>query len=331
MTQTLPEAITEFSPALPVAVAFSGGADSTALMLACHQKWPGQVAAIHIHHGLQAAADGFQSHCEKVCAQLAMPLVVRRVNGHAATGQSPEDAARSARYRAFAELALEGWPACSHGSVQPAFAQPRTLALAQHADDQVETVVLALSRGAGLPGLAAMPKRWLRSGIEFHRPLLGVSASDIREWLRLQSIGFVEDPSNSDLRFTRNQIRTQILPPLQSVFPHIRDTFARSAVHAAQAQALLHELGEEDLTRISDSSAAGLVIKPLQGLSRARQANLLRHWLAVRFATQASAAQLNELLDQLAACTTRGHRIHIKVGAGFAARQGENLTWYNSQ
>ena len=330
MTRTLPEAIAEFSPTLPVAVAFSGGADSTALLLACHQKWPEQVAAIHIHHGLQAAADGFQSHCEKLCAQLAIPLVVRRVDGHAANGQSPEDAARSARYRAFAELALEGWPSCSRGGVQQDFAQPRTLLLAQHADDQVETVVLALGRGAGLPGLAAMPKRWLRSGVEYHRPLLGVSAIDIREWLVRQGVGFIEDPSNSDLRFTRNQIRAKILPALQSVFPHMRVTFARSAAHAAQAQSLLHELGEEDLTRTSNASAAGLVIKQLQGLSRARQANLLRHWLAVRFATQASAAQLNELLDQIASCTTRGHRIHIKVGAGFASRQGENLTWYNS-
>ena len=330
MTQTLPKAIAQFSPTLPVAVAFSAGADSTSLLVSCHQKWPGQVTAIHIHHGLQTVADDFQSHCERICAQLAVPLVVCRVNGRPASGQSPEDAARAARYGAFAKLATEGWPVLGREIVASGPELPKALALAQHADDQVETILLALSRGAGLPGLAAMSKQWSRGGIEFHRPLLDVSACDIRGWLRQQSVSFVEDPSNADPRFTRNQIRAQILPPLQAVFPHLTDTFARTAAHAAQAQDLLHELGQEDLTRTGSPGNCGLVIRQLQGLSRARQANLLRHWLSTRFATQASAAQLGELLDQLAACTTRGHRICIKVGAGFAVREAGILTWYNS-
>lgn len=326
MTQTLPEAIAEFSPTLPVVVAYSGGADSTALLLACHQKWPGQVGAVHVHHGLQAAADDFQSHCERVCTHLKVPLAVRQVAARADVGQSPEDAARRARYGAFAGLAIEGWPVSD--AKHPA--QPKTLALAQHADDQVETILLALSRGAGLPGIAAMLRRWQLAGIEFHRPLLGVSGSDIRDWLALQRTDFIEDPSNADQRFTRNQIRARILPVLQAVFPHFRDTFARTATHAAQAQELLRELGADDLVRAGSVSGEVLVIKPLQLLGRARQANLLRHWLKTRFATQASAAQLEELLDQLAACTTRGHKINIRVGSGLAVRQGENLTWYNS-
>ena len=306
-------------------MAFSGGADSTALLLACQQKWPGQVGAIHIHHGLQAAADHFQRHCEQMCAQLNVPLVVRRVKAGADAGQSPEDAARRARYRAFAELAVEGWP----GWDAKFDIKARTLLLAQHADDQVETVLLALGRGSGLPGLAAMPRHWRRDGIEFHRPLLGVSAGDIRNWLLQQRADFIDDPSNADLRFTRNQLRAQVIPVLQAVFPSLRDTFARSATHAAQAQALLREFGAVDLMETEDTSATGLVIKKLQALSPGRQTNLLRHWLTTRFATQASAAQLHELLDQLAACTTRGHKINIKLGAGFAVRQNEILTWYN--
>ncbi len=330
MTQTLVDAIAEFSPTLPIAVAFSGGADSTALLLACWQRWPGQVGAIHIHHGLQAAADDFQSHCERVCAQLNVPLAVRRVNASTPAGHSPEDAARSARYRAFADIARSGWPVSSVNAAAPGLVPPRVLALAQHADDQVETVLLALSRGAGLPGLAAMPRHWHRDGIEFHRPFLNVSANDIRVWLALQGVAFVEDPSNSDLRFTRNQIRAQILPPLQSVFPHMRDTFARSAAHAAQAQEILQALGEDDRVKLRDTGGDGLVISRLRGLSRARQANVLRHWFKVCFSTQASTAQLNELLDQIAACTTRGHSIRIKLGAGIAVRRGDILTWYNS-
>lgn len=325
MTQTLPQAIAHFSPALPVAVAFSGGADSTALLLACQQQWPGRVGAIHIHHGLQAAADDFQRQCERVCLQMGVPLVVCRVNASAQDGQSPEEAARNARYRAFAALAKEGWP--QHAT--QGISQPKTLALAQHADDQVETVLLALGRGAGLPGLAAMPKHWRRDGIDFHRPLIEVSAGDIRNWLAQHRADFSEDPSNADMRFTRNQIRVRIMPVLQLVFPHLRDTFARSATHAAQAQELLRELGEDDLVGVENASGEGLAIKQLQALKRARQANLLRHWFKTRFATQATAAQLDELLDQIAACVTRGHKINIKLGAGFAVRRDEILTWYN--
>src|SRR6218665_2255785 len=148
MTRSLAQALDTFQPGLPLAVAYSGGADSTALLLACTEKWPGQVRAIHIHHGLQAAADGFEQHSRDFCAQLAVPLQVLRVDARHASGQSPEEAARSARYAALRRVAE---------SVQPPL---RHIALAQHVDDQVETLMLALSRGAGLPGLSAMPTQW---------------------------------------------------------------------------------------------------------------------------------------------------------------------------
>jgi len=101
MTQSFDAAIAAFSPALPLAVGLSGGADSTALLLACAQKWPGQVQAIHVHHGLQAAADGFEHHCQVLCERLQVPLTVQRVDARHAPGESPEDAARQARYKAF--------------------------------------------------------------------------------------------------------------------------------------------------------------------------------------------------------------------------------------
>jgi tRNA(Ile)-lysidine synthase len=316
--QTLPDAIAAFSPALPLAVAYSGGADSTALLLACAEKWPGQVSAVHIHHGLQAAADDFQRHCELVCTTLNVPLVVKRVDARHAAGESPEAAARAARYQAFGALALAEW----------AQADIKTIAMAQHADDQVETILLALSRGAGLAGLAAMPAHWQRDGISFHRPLLDVSAADIRAWLAARGAGFVEDPSNASQQFTRNRIRAQLLPVLQSVFPHFRDTFARSAAHAAQAQALLAEIAAEDFEKVR-AGADNVALKDLTLLSRPRQANVLRHWLRSQHKTTPSTAQLEELLNQVAACTTRGHQINIRIGSGFAKRQGVTLTWYN--
>lgn len=305
-----------FEPALPLAVAFSGGADSTALLLACAQKWPGQVSAIHIHHGLQAAADDFEAHCRVFCTQLGVPLVVSRVDARHSPGQSPEDAARRARYKSFEALAL----------MEPAQIAIKNIAIAQHADDQIETLLLALSRGSGLPGLSGMPAQWQRNGIRYHRPLLRVGASEIRAWMQVQGMAFIEDPTNVDERFTRNRIRARLLPALETVFPQFRETFARSATHAAQAQALLVEVATQDL------AVVGLppVIQQVQSLSRARQANLLRHWLKTVHAAVPSTAQMAELLDQLAACKTRGHRIHIKVGDGFCERRGAELHWYNS-
>lgn len=315
VTTTLDEAVSRFTPALPLAVAYSGGPDSTALLLACAQKWPTQVQAIHIHHGLQAAADDFERHCQRVCSDIGVPLRVKRVDARHASGQSPEDAARRARYQAFDAIALEEGASLSF----------RSIALAQHADDQIETLLLALSRGAGLPGLSAMPASWQRDGIQFYRPLLQVSAAEIRRWLESRGASCVQDPSNSDERFTRNRIRARLLPALEATFPQFRDTFGRSATHAAQAQTVLVEVAEQDLAHIGTPPE----IARLQGLSPARQANVLRHWFRTAHQTVPSAAQLAELLDQIAVCRTRGHAIRIKVGLGYVERRGPVLHWYN--
>ena len=125
MAESFDQAIAVFSPALPLAVGYSGGADSTALLQACAEKWPGRVVAIHVHHGLQAAADGFELHCRGFCDRLGVPLQVLRVDAVHAPGQSPEDAARRARYQAFRAAALEENDSLAIKSV----------AIAHHADD----------------------------------------------------------------------------------------------------------------------------------------------------------------------------------------------------
>lgn len=312
MSISLNSAIQSFKPHLPLAVALSGGADSTALLIACAARWPGQVQAFHVHHGLQAAADGFEAHCRALCERLAVSLLVRHVDARNANGQSPEDAARQARYGALEDMLVEATGV-------------RSIALAQHADDQIETILLALSRGAGVAGIAAMPMQWRRAGVEWHRPLLKTGGAEIRAWLKEQGARWVEDPTNDDERYTRNRIRRNLLPALQSTFPQFRETFARSAEHAAQAAELLQELAEQDLQTVGNPPS----IKALQALSRARQANVLRHWLRLAHATTPSAAQLGALLDQVAACTTRGHRIHLKIGRGFIERKDGLLDWYN--
>ncbi len=302
--------IPPFPPSSPgLAVAYSGGADSTTLLLAAAAQWPGQVHAIHIHHGLQAAADDFVRVCESVCAGLSVPLHVVHVDASAATGESPEDAARRARYKALAAEALR--------------LKVIGVLLGQHADDQVETLLLALSRGAGLPGLSGMGPQFEREGMQFYRPLLETPAADLRAWLVQQKIPFVDDPTNSDERYTRNMIRARLLPVLDGAFPQFRETFARSARHAAQAHELLVEIASEDLVTVGSQPA----IKNLQALSKNRQANVLRYWLLDAHGATPSAAQLEQLLSQIAACTTRGHKIDIKVAAGHVTRKGAVLAW----
>lgn len=283
-------------------IAYSGGADSTALLLAAAQSWPGSVTALHINHGMQAAAADFERHCQNFCSERGIPLQIANLQVRPAQGESPEDAARKARYAAVQSL-------CVHDAIQ-------NVALAHHADDQAETLLLALSRGAGLPGLAGMAERFERGGVVFHRPVLAQSGAALRDWLAQQGIPFVTDPSNANEALTRNKIRRQLLPALERAFPAFRQTLARSARHAAQAQVLLAQLAADD------ARLTGLPprVNALQSLTQERQANLLRYWLQQEHQCVPSAAQLGELLKQVAACTTRGHRIFLKIASGSVRR-----------
>jgi len=303
----LPESGRAPDRALHVAVAYSAGADSTALLLAAHHRWPGRVTALHVHHGLQAAADGFESHARSLCARHGIALQVSRVQAAHSPGESPEAAARDKRYATLATMAKN--------------AGADVVLLGQHADDQAETVLLALSRGSGLPGLAGMPEQFERHGVVFGRPLLAVPSADLRGWLQASGHAFVDDPTNTDVSYTRNRIRAVLMPAWDACFPGFRPRLARSARHAAQAQTLLDDLARLDLAQTGEPPA----VAGLQMLSRERQANALRHWLRTSHGVAASAAQLEELLDQVADCRTRGHRIHLKVSSGFVVRAGDRL------
>ncbi len=264
---------------------------------------------MHVNHGLQSAASDFESQARRLSASLGLELQVERLALAVGRGESTEEVARLGRYRALARMAAD--------------AGARAVLLGHQADDQVETVMLALSRGAGLPGLAAMAPLFWRHGVCFGRPLLGVSGSALRQWLRREGVGFVEDPSNADPELTRNRIRQTLVPAWERGFPAFRETVARSARHAAQAQHLLDELACEDLLRVGDPPD----IAQLQSLSRERQSNLLRHWVKTAAGRGPSTAQLDTLLDQLDCCRTRGHQIHLKVAGGWIDRVGRALRW----
>jgi len=248
-------------------VAFSGGRDSHVLlwlMAQLRERSAVPLDAVHVHHGLQEAADTWSSHCEAVCRDLDVPIEIVHVDARPATGQSPEEAARRARYSVLAERISVGG----------------MLLTAHHQDDQAETVMLQLLRGSGPEGLAAMPV-CSEFGAGIHvRPLLDVSRSEIEDCAQYLGLDWVEDASNQDRAFARNRLRHEIIPLLKAHWPAFAKTLARSAHHCAEAAELLWETAEEDLDRCGIAELPRtLSIESLNALSGARQAQVLRLWV----------------------------------------------------
>ncbi|KAB0548400.1 tRNA lysidine(34) synthetase TilS [Pseudomonas argentinensis] len=252
-------------------VAFSGGLDSSVLLhvlakAARHHELP-PIRAVHVHHGLQAAAEQWPAHCQRFCDEWGIALAIEPVQ--VAPGASLERAAREARFAAFASLMVPG----------------EVLLLAQHQDDQAETLLYRLLRGAGVRGLGAMAhSRRLGQGHAV-RPLLDIPRKVLETYAASQGLGWVEDPSNSDSGFARNFLRQDILPRLAAHWPAASTVLARAAAHQAEAQELLEDLAALDLQRcLGQLGVAWLTIPcldlpALRQLSDARQRNVLRHWL----------------------------------------------------
>lgn len=253
-------------------VAFSGGLDSTVLLhllaqLAAREALP-PISAIHVHHGLQAVADAWPEHCQCLCDSLGVPLLVKavQVDGRA----SLERAAREARYAAFTAALEEG----------------DCLLTGQHRDDQAETVLFRLFRGAGVRGLSGMAaSRPLGAGMLL-RPLLGVGRAELERYARHQGLSWVEDPSNASDDFDRNYLRNRVMPGIVQRWPSAVETIARCAEHLAEADGLLGELAQNDLVSAGARNEyigmqlPSLAIAALVELSEPRQRNALRHWLA---------------------------------------------------
>lgn len=293
----------------PIAIAYSGGLDSSVLLNVAHAIWPEGVVAMHVNHGLQEAARVFEAHCVAICKRLNVPLAVLRANVAVPPGASLEEEARNVRY----DLLCREATARSCGGVL----------LAQHASDQAETVLLALSRGAGVAGLAGMAEATNRQGVLFGRPWLGVAQQRLKTLAQAKGWSHVDDPSNEDMVRTRNRIRHDVMPTLEAAFPHIVSSVARVARHCAESTDLLADLARVDIETIGQPP----LIQRLQALSVPRQANVLRHWLRVQAGRAPSTAQLDELLKQVGAARTRGHRINIKVGTGRVVREGAALVY----
>ena len=269
-------------------VALSGGCDSVVLLHALGQlirrkKILARLSALHVHHGLSPQADAWADFCEGFCAQQAIPLEVVRVSVPRASGAGLEAAARRARYAVF--------------SASPADA----LLLAHHRDDQAETVLLNLLRGAGVAGAAAMlPERASTHGPRLLRPLLEWPRAHLNAYAKTHDLPWIEDESNDDLHFRRNFLRHEILPKMSEKFASAPSALARAARHFAEAATLLDELAALDRQNAAASSGR-LQLAALKALSPARARNLLRsEWLRAGFQAP-STRWLEEALRQLAA------------------------------
>lgn len=268
-------------------VAFSGGLDSTVLLHQLVTLRNGvapdlQIRAMHIHHGLSPRANQWVAHCEAICARWQVPLEICRVTLPAG-GQGIEGEARAARYQALAQSMQ------SH----------EVLLTAQHQDDQCETLLLALKRGSGPAGLAAMPDRLAFADSWLLRPLLDVPRAELESWAEAHRLSWIEDESNQDDRYDRNFLRLHVLPLLQQRWPHFARSVSRSAALCGEQEQLLDELLAEQLARNMHSGGA-LSIAPLEQLSEARRFALLRRWFGYHQASMPARAALQRLWQEVA-------------------------------
>jgi tRNA(Ile)-lysidine synthase len=266
-------------------VAFSGGLDSHALLHAlCKLRavLDAGIRAVHVNHGLQQDAGHWESQCRQVCAGLQVPYVSLTVDGKARRGESPEAAARSARYTALAD-----WLPAQH-----------CLLTAQHQDDQAETLLLQLLRGSGVNGLAAMPVLTTLGAGRHLRPLLAVSREMLQQYADANGLSWIEDPSNADTAFDRNYLRQQVLPVLRERWPAVASSLSRSASHCADAAHLLADLAEQDLHALTGRENT-LSLTGIVALPYARQGNVLRHWIKQLSGKTPPAAVLARILHDV--------------------------------
>ncbi|HTS21789.1 MAG TPA: tRNA lysidine(34) synthetase TilS [Casimicrobiaceae bacterium] len=287
-----------------LAIALSGGIDSMVLLdAACAVAADRgiELAAIHVHHGISPNSDRWAAFCAGECAARGVPLAVERLELRRERGSSLEAQARKLRYerlrRSDADL----------------------IALAHHADDQAETLLLQLLRGAGPQGLAAMAP-FAAGRPAFLRPLLGLSRDALVAYARLRGISWIEDESNADRRYARNFIRHEIAPLLRQRFPGYPAPLLRAASHQAEAAGLADDLATLDARGAIDSG--GLARARLAELAPARARNLLRWYLRGKGLRSPSEARLADMLRQLLAAADDA-RIRIELdGAEIGRHRG---------
>ncbi|MBS0350321.1 MAG: tRNA lysidine(34) synthetase TilS [Proteobacteria bacterium] len=281
----LPHAEVAGSQGKALLLAYSGGLDSHVLL---HSLWQLRelypslsIKAVHVHHGLSANADFWLAHCSRICNQLQIDFVAKRVNSKPKPGESIEAWARKARYNILESL----------------LSKNDILLTAHTQNDQAETLLLQLLRGAGPKGLASMAYQQSFGNGHHFRPFLNLTRQELKKYALHYQLSWIEDDSNTDLRFDRNFLRHQILPLLQQRWPAAVENIARSAGHCAEAASLLNELAQIDLENNQPQDQLDLAI--LRKLKPTRQRNLLRYWFDLRKCGQPNSAKLYRIQEEM--------------------------------
>ncbi len=266
-------------------IGYSGGLDSHVLLHLCARlkAESGLVfTALHVNHGLHSEADKWQAHCRRVCVLLKIPFESTRVDARPRPGESPEEAARNARYKAFCGLLQAN----------------EALLLAHHQDDQAETVLLQLLRGSGLAGLSGMGREAALGDGRLLRPLLDIPRETLLDYAHAHRLAWIEDPSNQTMDFDRNYLRHQVFPLLKRRWPACTRTLSRAAVHCAEADDLLDQWGKPILQSLIDEKGS-LDLTVLDGHSRQAQRRLLRAWLKEQNRRPPAAVFVERILNEI--------------------------------
>ncbi|QBS08805.1 tRNA lysidine(34) synthetase TilS [Legionella israelensis] len=263
-------------------VGFSGGLDSTVLLHLLSTSLPlkKKLTAIHIHHGLSQNAAQWQKHCELFCQKQAIPMIWRAIDFDRSA--NIEENARLARLNVFSSLLTEN----------------DAILLGHHQDDQAETVLLQLFRGAGIDGLAAMAQISTLGKGELIRPLLTVTREQLKRYAVSQQLNWIEDETNLEVKFTRNFIRHEIIPILEQRWPSVSKNIARTAELCQQARQNLQDLAGLDLDS-SSLTRSILAFESLLPLRKERIANVLRFWLKFNGVKMPSAVIIERIIDEV--------------------------------
>ncbi len=282
-----------------IIIAYSGGVDSQVLLhsiaqLKTHQQISNEIIVCHVNHGLSHNALYWQTFAKQECEKLSLKLVVKKVDIKVQSQQSLEAIARELRYNALKALSKK----------------PAIILTGHHSDDQSETFLLALKRGAGLKGLSSMLQTSPLGKHLLVRPLLDISREQIQQYALANQLAWIEDESNEDTNFDRNFIRQEVMPLLKARWPSIATTINRSASHCLAGQELLDELAAQDLS-IAKTNNSALNLEDLMHLSQARFNNLIRYFLAQHQCLMPSTEQLAQVRLQLQADTDKTPMIKV--------------------
>ena len=291
-------------------LALSGGVDSIVLLHALTQlsaQLPFSLSAMHIHHGLSPNADEWLLLCERVCLESGIPFYAEKVQPDPQSGLGIEAAARELRYQALERMRQQ--------------LAANAIVTAHHLQDQSETVLLQLMRGAGVKGLSAM-SAW-DAERKLLRPFLHTGKADILQQARSSQYQWVEDESNQDISYDRNFMRQTVMPVMRERYPQLDAALARTAMHMAEAQSLLDNLANQDIAVCDireEWLGQSMDIRKLRALGSVRARNLLRYWFQQQGLRMPNTEQLQDYWQQLS--TVKPHRyLHLPLHGQSGKRQ----------